>query len=285
MSELMRDLGVGWGTIAYHVHALRRQGRVVLFSPGREARLFPAGVSNGEVVRISADRDPASAAILSCLAAHPGSRAAEIASRLARHPHTVRRQLNALQRLGLVQANGSYGRRYFLQEAQPTAIGTFLDAVSHEGQGAGRPRRGGQVNRDAILEAVRARPGIHASDLARAANVSWPNFWHHVRLLERAQALRRWPHGGRVHYFMPDVPRGEWPYLAAMTEQANGAIVRVLEAEPELAVDEIARRLGQEPEAVARRMARLADMGVVRGTGPLDDSSASSGALAAELRG
>lgn len=284
-------LGIGWGTVAYHTHVLRQRGRIVIHHQGREACLFPTGISSEQMAWLSTRRNPVHSSIAERVAQTPGLRASEIAASLDRSPNTVRRHLGALAKLGIVAHSGQYGRRYYIPDSRPTAIAQFFSyspsspptGPKPAGQGlvaspSPRRRYDGEASRDLILAAVREAPGIHASDLARVTKLSWGNLTHHLRILEEERLLAKCTQGARACYFDSHISSMDWPRLIARRDAINAIILDALAGNPTMALGDLARLTGTPPRAIGRHMRRLVEQGLVQTSDPLGERLA----LAAE---
>lgn len=107
-SALQRDLGLGWGTVSYHLEQLRRAGRIKSLVRGRQVRLFPAGIPEAHMRWLSALREDVPQGILGRLAQEPGTGLAALADDLGVSRRLIRRHLTNLAQDGLV-APGAFG--------------------------------------------------------------------------------------------------------------------------------------------------------------------------------
>ncbi len=118
-SALQRELGLGWGTISYHLDVLRRQGHVKTMPQGRQLRVFPMAVPDEHMRWLSALREEVPQGILSSLAEKPGACIEEITADLGLSRRAVRRHLNLLAAQGLVNASQGLARdRFWIDEGQ-----------------------------------------------------------------------------------------------------------------------------------------------------------------------
>lgn len=270
MSEIQRELGVGWGTVAYHVRVLRSSGRIVEHRAGREARLFAAGVSPQRMTWVAATHHPVHAPILEALARNPGARADELATAFGLTPNVVRRHLSALAEQGLVGWTGLHGRRYFIRPSSHSAIEVFLQSAPGARAGAlnSPPRRyDGDASRDRILAIVRGAPGIHTGELVRVSGIAWGNLTHHVRILEEEGRVVRRRYAARSCFFTPEVPEEERPLHMVRRQELAARILEALGQAPGARVADIAKTVGSRPSAVHRHLEHLVQEGLVRPDG------------------
>ncbi|MFO1533473.1 MAG: winged helix-turn-helix transcriptional regulator [Thermoplasmatota archaeon] len=261
-SELRRMLDLGWGTVAYHIHALQGRNLVKVQSHGREARLFTTGVSAQQMAWLAATRHPVHASILERLADRPGIRASDLGAALGLRPNTVRRHLSTMGESGIVAWEGVHGRRYFVKgKARPPA-----DAGPEPDAQAAR-HYDGDGTRERILAAVQAEPGIHTSELTRATGVTWGNLAHHLRILESQGHLAKGVHGSRTCYFAPSVPERERALLVARRNEVSSLILDALGREGGLMQQEIVRRTGARTSTVERYLHHLVEEQLVRPDG------------------
>jgi len=287
MSEVQRELGLGWGTVAYHVQVLQSNGRIAVHRGGREARLFAAGVSHERMAWISATHNPVHASILEALGRTPGLRADDLAAGLALTPNAVRRHLSALGRQGLVGWKGVHGRRFFVRAPQFTAIGPFLAHASAEAPpaaaAAASPSRryNGEGSRERILATIQAAPGIHTGELTRATSVSWGNLAHHLRVLEGEGLVLRKRFGSRTCYFLPAVPEADRALQVARRQEVTSLILDALGSRPGAMVGDLASATGARPSAVSRHLHHLIEEGLVRSVDPAGQRFEVAGGLGA----
>jgi len=107
-SALQRDLGLGWGTISYHLEGLRRAGLVKSLTRGRQVRIFPAGVPESQMRWLAALREDVPQGIVGRLAQDPGTGLGELAADLGVSRRLIRRHLTSLAEDGIVAA-GPFG--------------------------------------------------------------------------------------------------------------------------------------------------------------------------------
>jgi len=118
--------------------------------------------------------------------------------------------------------------------------------------------------RAALYEAVRTRPGTHASELARGMDVSWGTLLHHLDKLEAAALVTSTHAGGRKCYFLPGATATEdRPILTALQGRTARRLTEYFQAHPGAAQSDAARELGLSPAIVSWHLQRLAAAGVV----------------------
>ena len=270
-SELRRLLGLGWGTVAYHIHALQGKGRIKVLSQGREVRLFPTGVSPQQMAWLCASRNPVHASILDRLAQKPGVRASELGATLGISANNVRRHLGAMGESGIVGWKGTHGRRYYLTDPQATPVAAPPALPrAHVTESASPSRHyNGDGSRERILAAVQASPGIHTSDLTRATGVTWGNMAHHLRVLESEGQVAKSVHGSRTCYFTPDVPEEDRALLVARRNEVSSLILDALGQQGSLMPRDIVRHTGARTSTVARYLKHLVEEDIVRPADPI----------------
>jgi predicted transcriptional regulator len=139
-SEICRCLGMSWGAVSYHIPNLRKRGRLLIVSKGREARLFPPGIPAHQMAWMSRLNNEIDAAIIGHLINSPSECANDISQALGLGLQLIRRHLTTLTEEGLVKTEGEYARRFRLE---PTvAMESFRDSKD--------------------LEAHRGNPGVPA---------------------------------------------------------------------------------------------------------------------------
>ncbi len=116
-------------------------------------------------------------------------------------------------------------------------------------------------SRRAIMDVVRARPGIGPPTLRTVLDIPWSTVMHHIGVLERGAHLRITKDANRRHLFA----RGTQVTEEAMVLQSHvaGRLLELVRAHPTISQSEAARRLNMTPQAVARHVRRLASMGLV----------------------
>lgn len=111
-SELCRQVGLGWGTVSYHLRLLEKTRRLQTVTGTREVRVFPGNVPEARTKALAALQGESGHAVADMLADRPGSRQSDICRALGASRKLIRRHLEALQREGLVTAEGNRRARY-----------------------------------------------------------------------------------------------------------------------------------------------------------------------------
>lgn len=130
-------------------------------------------------------------------------------------------------------------------------------------------RRDGAASRSRILASVQADPGVHVSQLAQEAALSWHATIYHLRLLER-QGLVQVEKGGRERRAFPTgVPDAHRAWLAAMHLGDAVEVLRALLQDPRQTIPDLSRRMGHSEKVVRRQVANLSHAGLVQRHGQL----------------
>ncbi|MHB8632845.1 MAG: ArsR family transcriptional regulator [Thermoplasmatota archaeon] len=112
-SALKRELGLGWGTISYHLEMLRRRGAIKMRAQGRQVGVFPSRVPDGHMPWLAALREAVPQGILTRLAERPEARIDELSEDLGLSRRIVRRHLTDLTAQGLVRGPLGVSRNRF----------------------------------------------------------------------------------------------------------------------------------------------------------------------------
>lgn len=121
-SALCRSVGLGWGTVSYHLRLLERTRQLQTFNDRRETFVFPAAIPEDRLRSLAAVRKGSGEAIASVLQQKPGSRQHEICQALGLPRKLIRRHLAVLRNEGLVTSQGDRRARY-------TVTPAFLDLL------------------------------------------------------------------------------------------------------------------------------------------------------------
>lgn len=111
-SALCGELGVAWGTVAYHIGVLADAGLVEVEAAGREANLFPKGLAGHRRRMLVALRQPEARQVFGAVAAVREISLRDLCLRLGMSRKTVRRHVTQLLQAGLVEDKGSRRPRY-----------------------------------------------------------------------------------------------------------------------------------------------------------------------------
>ncbi|HEX2022354.1 MAG TPA: helix-turn-helix domain-containing protein, partial [Candidatus Thermoplasmatota archaeon] len=138
--------------------------------------------------------------------------------------------------------------------------------------------------RHAIYEHVRANPGTHVSEIARATGVERVVVQHHLRMLEEHDLVASRPSGRVLVYFLPDqVPQG--PGLAAQLVLKDGtrlAVARAIRDAPGgVSQSDLVARTGLSQRLLSYHLRRLEEAGLVTSSGWRPRRFAASPALGA----
>lgn len=126
----------------------------------------------------------------------------------------------------------------------------------------------GAPTRARLLDAVRARPGATASELARAVGVDPSTATYHLRRLESRGAVQCEKHRGRLHFFVSGQASARERALAISARLENaGCVLSRLGAAPQ-PLGAVADGLGMSPAGVYWHLRRLAELGLVVAEGP-----------------
>lgn len=144
-SELQRQLGLGWGTVSYHLDVLRRDGRVKMMERGRQVALFATDVPDEHMRWLAALRSDVPNGILHHLAQRPQARIEEMVVDLGLPRRIVRRHLRDLAQQGLVsEPQGLLRNRFSLEDAATLdGLGAPRRQVQGRAQGEGKELRDG----------------------------------------------------------------------------------------------------------------------------------------------
>lgn len=117
--------------------------------------------------------------------------------------------------------------------------------------------------RAALLDAIRARPGVTTANLVAATALNQGTALHHLRALENASLVKSLLVGRDRTWFEAAArpPQGE--ALAAMQAPMRAAILDALRHEPGLTQAELARRLGSSRNNLHHHVTVLRDAGLV----------------------
>lgn len=117
-SQLCRFLGLSWGTISHHMRRLEKEGFVVRKMIYGRRRLFVADTRPDEMVTSQLVRNPVISQLLDCLDENPGIGVQALARALSVDRRKIRRHLDRVIDVGLVQQTRDYHPRFFVSERQ-----------------------------------------------------------------------------------------------------------------------------------------------------------------------
>lgn len=118
--------------------------------------------------------------------------------------------------------------------------------------------------RDQILQVVRNDPGITTSDLARRVDAGWGTVVYHLSVLERNNMVSSLI-DGRFHRFFPVgvidfSARGQ---VAVLKNERTKLIYELIDTEPGIVQEVLARRVGISAPAAIFHLKRLEEVGMV----------------------
>lgn len=118
--------------------------------------------------------------------------------------------------------------------------------------------------RDQILQVVRNDPGINTTDLAKRVDAGWGTVVYHLSVLERHNLVSSLI-DGRFHRFFPVgvidfSTRGQ---VAVMKNERTKQIFELIDVEPGIVQEALARRVGISAPAAIFHLKRLEEVGMV----------------------
>jgi len=118
--------------------------------------------------------------------------------------------------------------------------------------------------RQRLYEQIEADPGIHLSELAREADVSWGTLLHHLRKLEEADLVYSEKENGKRCFFLPgQVSDEQRQILPALENDKARTIAEFYIENPSASQSEAADELGYSAALVSYHLQKLEDAGVV----------------------
>lgn len=119
--------------------------------------------------------------------------------------------------------------------------------------------------RERIFQAIRAHPGVSASDLARLADVSWGTTIYHLDVLEQTRMVSSLRKGRYRRYFENGAQlAASKEVVAVMQNPVTASVVETLRRAPGVTQKELASATQMTPQALHWHLARLVGAGVVR---------------------
>jgi predicted transcriptional regulator len=118
--------------------------------------------------------------------------------------------------------------------------------------------------RERLLEAVRAHPGIHESDLAREVGLRHNHVQYHLRVLEEVGIVETRHFGGLKCIFELGKLSSAEKAMAMAQRGRSQEVLLLVTQEPGIAQRELARRLGMSESSIKWHLDRLEGSGVVR---------------------
>lgn len=119
--------------------------------------------------------------------------------------------------------------------------------------------------RERIFDAIRANPGLSASDLARLADVSWGTTIYHLDVLEQTRMVTSLRKGRYRRYFENGASLGaSKDVVALLRNPVTAGVVTTLQSVPGATQKELAAATNMSPQALHWHLARLVANGIVR---------------------
>ena len=119
--------------------------------------------------------------------------------------------------------------------------------------------------RERIFHAIKASPGLSASDLAKAAGVSWGTTIYHLDVLEQNRMVTSLRKGRHRRYFENgaalSVPKET---VAVLQNAVTAQVVSSIKGQPGATQKELASRVGLTPQALHWHLQRLVQVGLVQ---------------------
>jgi predicted transcriptional regulator len=119
--------------------------------------------------------------------------------------------------------------------------------------------------REHIFEAIRARPGVSASDLAKLAGVSWGTTIYHLEVLEQNRMVTSLRKGRHRRYFENGAQLDATKDVVALLQNpVTATVAQTVRASPGATQKDLAHATGMSPQALHWHLARLCQAGLVR---------------------
>ena len=119
--------------------------------------------------------------------------------------------------------------------------------------------------RERIFHAIKANPGLSASDLAKVAGVSWGTTIYHLDVLEQNRMVSSLRKGRHRRYFENGaalaVPKEA---VAVLQNAVTAQVASSIKGQPGATQKELAGRVGLTPQALHWHLQRLVAVGLVR---------------------
>lgn len=121
----------------------------------------------------------------------------------------------------------------------------------------------GRGNRQRIIAAIRADPGIHVSLLAKRVGLSWRTTLYHVVILQGQGVIDSDRKLRERRLFPTEVPALHRAWLSALRNDNAIEVLRLLAASPLQSIPDLSHRLGSSEKVVRRQVANLVNAGLV----------------------
>ena len=117
--------------------------------------------------------------------------------------------------------------------------------------------------RDRIRDAVEDDPGVHFRELVRSLDLAQGQVQHHVRRLQRSDALVTEDYRGRTHYYPPAFDARERRAIAALRRETARDVVTFLLAQGESAPATVVESVGVARSTLEWHLEALVAAGLV----------------------
>lgn len=118
--------------------------------------------------------------------------------------------------------------------------------------------------RQALMQAIRAEPGIARMDLARRVGLAWGTLLHHLDRLEDAGMVTSLEVGNqRAYYATGAVPTEARPAFALLRTGVHDELARFVLTRPGSSLKDVCETLGLAPSHATKALARLEAAGLV----------------------
>jgi predicted transcriptional regulator len=134
---------------------------------------------------------------------------------------------------------------------------------SVDGSNAGLPAS----TRDALVDIIRARPGINKSGLCESSNLAWGTIHYHVELLRRQGRIQVVETGWESLHFVGLLAPHEMAWIAALREQQARLVLERLDDGEARRAGELAQAMGLSRKVIRRHLTVLGDAGIVEKRG------------------
>jgi len=119
--------------------------------------------------------------------------------------------------------------------------------------------------REEIFGAIRARPGISASDLSKLAGVSWGTTIYHLEVLEQNRMVSSLRKGRHRRYFENGADLSTSKDIVALLQNpVTASIAQQIRVAPGATQKDLAAATGMSPQALHWHLVRLVGAGLVR---------------------
>lgn len=119
--------------------------------------------------------------------------------------------------------------------------------------------------REQIYAAIRSRPGISASDLAKQASVSWGTTIYHLEVLEQNRMVSSLRKGRHRRYFENGADlNASKDVVALLQNPVTASIAQQIRVAPGTTQKDLAHATGMSPQALHWHLVRLVEAGLVR---------------------